>query len=163
MEREREMADNSHMNDMLCDDIVSSDDDTWEIPEEPRARAHSTCVRSPKNFSSEQPHPELHKKQSTSEPTLPAADKEAVNTEYVPNGRRRSASHTVASSANANYYIQNHSAKLTEQAKNLSQEEIEALVIDIFKPLDFYEILFERMKENDRQQENGDAGQSDPQ
>ena len=136
------------MNDLLTDD----EDDISEIPEEPRARANSSFARSPKNSSSEQQHPQLVKKHSTSEPTLPIADKEPVNTNYVPNGRRRSASHTVASSRNADYYIQ-----------NLSQEEIDALVIDIFKPLDFYEILFERMKNNDSQQES-DAGQSaDPQ
>lgn len=147
------------MNDLLTDD----EDDISEIPEEPRARANSSFARSPKNSSSEQQHPQLVKKHSTSEPTLPIADKEPVNTNYVPNGRRRSASHTVASSRNADYYIQNHSASLTEIAKNLSQEEIDALVIDIFKPLDFYEILFERMKNNDSQQES-DAGQSaDPQ
>lgn len=36
--------------------------------------------------------------------------------------------------------------KLTEQAKDLSEEEMRCLEIDIFKPLDFYEILFDRMK-----------------
>ena len=36
--------------------------------------------------------------------------------------------------------------KLTEQAKDLSEEETQCLEMDIFKPLDFYEILFDRMK-----------------
>ena len=36
--------------------------------------------------------------------------------------------------------------KLTEQAKDLSEEEMRCLEIDIFKSLDFYEILFDRMK-----------------
>lgn len=63
------------------------------------------------------------------------------------------------STSSAHYFIQNHSASLTENAKNLSEEEINALVVDIFKPLDFYEILFDRMKENDQLGNNG--GQSD--
>ena len=152
----REMAKNSHIEGVL------SDDDIWEIPEEPRARAHS--ANSPKNSSSEQPPSELRKKHSTSEPTLPVMDKHGVNTDWVPNGRKRSSSHIVLSSTKANYYIQNHSATLTEKAKNLSEEEIEALVIDIFKPLDFYEILFDRMKKNDHKQEsNAGESLSDPQ
>ena len=35
-----------------------------------------------------------------------------------------------------------------EAAKKLSPEEMAALEIDIFKPLDFYEILFNRMKKS---------------
>jgi len=35
---------------------------------------------------------------------------------------------------------------LTENAKKLSPEQLHALEMDIFKPLDFYEILFEKMK-----------------
>ena len=38
------------------------------------------------------------------------------------------------------------SSKLTEQAKLLSKEQMEALELDILKPLDFFELLFERMK-----------------
>ena len=41
---------------------------------------------------------------------------------------------------------------LTENAKKLTPEQMHALELDIFKPLDFYEILFERMKARD----NGD-------
>lgn len=47
---------------------------------------------------------------------------------------------------------------LTENAKHLSPEQLQALEIDIFKPLDFYEILFNRMKAKDN--ENSDRGRS---
>ena len=39
--------------------------------------------------------------------------------------------------------------RLTENAKDLSPEQMLALELDIFKPLDFYEILFNRMKAKD--------------
>ena len=35
---------------------------------------------------------------------------------------------------------------LTENAKDLSPEQLLALEMDIFKPLDFYEIVFDKMK-----------------
>lgn len=47
---------------------------------------------------------------------------------------------------------------LTENAKHLSPEQLQALEMDIFKPLDFYEILFNRMKAKDN--ENSDRGRS---
>jgi len=37
-----------------------------------------------------------------------------------------------------------------ENAKQLSSEQVAALEIDIFKPLDFYEILFNRLKGSDK-------------
>lgn len=37
----------------------------------------------------------------------------------------------------------------TENAKDLTPEQLLALEMDIFKPLDFYEILFDRMKAED--------------
>ena len=43
--------------------------------------------------------------------------------------------------------------RLTENAKDLSAEQMLALELDILKPLDFFEILFNRMKEKD----NGEA------
>lgn len=39
--------------------------------------------------------------------------------------------------------------RLTENAKKLTAEQRQALELDIFKPLDFYEILFNRMKAKD--------------
>ena len=47
---------------------------------------------------------------------------------------------------------------LTENAKHLSPEQLHALEMDIFKPLDFYEILFNRMKAKDN--EKSDQGRS---
>ena len=38
---------------------------------------------------------------------------------------------------------------LTENAKDLSPEQLLALEMDIFKPLDFYEILFDKLKAED--------------
>ena len=46
----------------------------------------------------------------------------------------------------------------TENAKDLSPEELLALEMDIFKPLDFYEILFDRMKAKDKAE--ADRGRS---
>lgn len=42
-----------------------------------------------------------------------------------------------------------HKRKLSDGWQNLSEEEIDLLEIDIFKPLDFYAILMDRMKTND--------------
>ena len=39
---------------------------------------------------------------------------------------------------------------MSESAKKLSAEQMAALEIDIFKPLDFYEILFSRLKVSDK-------------
>lgn len=47
-------------------------------------------------------------------------------------------------------FMKERRTQLTENAKNLSEEEMNLLEIDIFKPLDFYEILFNRMKRNDK-------------
>ena len=129
-----------------------------EIPEESRARAQTTHSPTETASSSQQLHPELRRQTSTSEPTIPVADKDKLNTDFVPSGRQRSSSHTPMSTTAADFF-KNHSASLTENARKLSEEEIDALVIDIFKPLDFYEILFDRMKMNDQQGNNG--GQSD--
>ena len=47
------------------------------------------------------------------------------------------------------------SSKLTEQAKHLSEEQMEALELDILKPLDFFELLFKRMKIRDNEARSG--------
>ena len=65
-----------------------------------------------------------------------------------------------------NSYFTEHAAtrpymrdiELTENAKCLSPEQLQALEMDIFKPLDFYEILFNRMKAKDN--EKSDRGRS---
>ena len=149
--RKREMAEKSTMNETH-----------WklkrEIPEESRVRAQTTNSLTKTATSSQQQNPQLQRQKSLSEPTVKVADKENINADLEPSGRQRSSSHTVTRSSSY-YYIQNHSASLTENAKKLSEEEMNELVVDIFKPLDFYEILFARMKNNDQQGNN--SGQSD--
>ena len=49
------------------------------------------------------------------------------------------------------YFVKQKSDRLTENAKKLSDEELYLLELDIFKPLDFYEILFKRMKRKDEE------------
>ena len=51
------------------------------------------------------------------------------------------------SEASSGFYMRGR--LMAEGAKQLSQEEMAALEIDIFKPLDFYEILINRMKGSD--------------
>ena len=49
------------------------------------------------------------------------------------------------------YFVKQKSDRLTENAKKLSDEELYLLELDIFKPLDFYEILFKRMKKKEEE------------
>ena len=49
---------------------------------------------------------------------------------------------------NDSYFM--NDPRLTENAKHLSKEQMLALELDVLKPLDFYEILFNRMKEKDK-------------
>ena len=63
--------------------------------------------------------------------------------------RSRTLNHGTKSSGN-NFMEKIKSQALTENAQNLSDEEMELLEMDIFKPLDFYDILFRRMKINGR-------------
>jgi len=123
---------------------------TREIPAESRARAQTTPPSTKTTTNSKQQHPQLQRQKSCSELAIKAGvDEEDID----PSGRQRSSSHAVMSTSRAHYFIQNHGASLTENAKKLSEEEI-------FKPLDFYEILFDRMKNNDQQESN--SAQSDP-
>lgn len=48
------------------------------------------------------------------------------------------------------FYMYMSDREMGEGAKNLSPQEIAALELDIFKPLDFYEILFSRLKGSDK-------------
>ena len=49
--------------------------------------------------------------------------------------------------ASSRFYMRDR--VMGEGAKNLSPEKMATLEIDIFKPLDFYEILFNRLKGSD--------------
>lgn len=84
-------------------------------------------------------------KRRASEPIL----QKEVQPGHFPAGRRRgTCSRLQVMSCSTDYFSDDSSAAsgLTEQAKQLSQEEMDSLEIDIFKPLDFYELLFNRMK-----------------
>lgn len=104
-----------------------------------RSRANS-AVESSKATNPHQ-HPKLCKRRSSESDVQEIREEHRVTSEFFSNGRRRAQTfHT------PNDYFIHRSGKLTENAKKLSQEEIHSLEIDIFKPLDFFELLFERMK-----------------
>lgn len=131
------------------------DDETWtdtlETPKQ-RPQASKTCFT--ETFAQDQKE-RLGRLQSR-EPTLSVAQTE-VNSWLVPNGRKRSSSHSVMPSDEIDdYFIKRNSNTLTENAKKLSQEDLYSLVLHIFKALDLYEILFDRMKKNDGQKEETD-------
>lgn len=51
--------------------------------------------------------------------------------------------------SSGSYFMEKRKSQaLTENAQYLSDEEMELLEMDIFKPLDFYDILFSRMNIN---------------
>ena len=87
-------------------------------------------------------------KRWTTEANLVTKGRSAVST-----GRNRSRQHAMSCSSyfkEKDYFIKQKSAKLTENAKKLTEEEMQLLELDIFKPLDFYELSFNRMKDKDR-------------
>ena len=57
-------------------------------------------------------------------------------------------SYFIKDRTNDSYFM--NDPRLTENAKHLSKEQMLALELDILKPLDFYEILFNRMKAKDK-------------
>ena len=116
-----------------------------QIPADLRRRSNSATENSEETLKPNQ-HPKLCKHRSSESDALKRAEEPAI-VDNVCYGRKRAQSlHTSRSSSD--YFIY-RSGKLTESAKKLSQEEIHSLEIDIFKPLDFFEILFERMKITD--------------
>ena len=116
------------------------------LPSIPRHRSISTG-KIPEQFA-ENMHPKLGQRRS-SESDLAGKEEEMV-LDYLPYGRRRRSCQV----SSGDYFIY-RSGKLTENAKKLSKDEIHSLEIDIFKPLDFYEILFERMKITDNKTQVG--------
>ena len=111
--------------------------------------------KSEKNRMSMPGYPTVVTRQS-SETDLPAKQEE----EYKENLKQtrsirkfRSRGQAVSCSS---YFIEDRDTRffmkdprLTENAKNLTPEEVLALELDILKPLDFYEIFFNRMKAKD--------------
>ena len=104
-------------------------------------------------------HPPLTKRRS-SESDLFAQRKQEHQKKLKQNFDETSRSRTQTMSCNS-YFMKDRTndsyfmndPRLTENAKNLSAEQMLALDLDLLKPLDFYEIFFNRMKEKD----NGEA------
>ena len=107
-------------------------------------------------------HPNLEKRRS-SEGDLPAIEKEEEYKEHqqlTKHGRRRFRKriHTVSCSS---YFNNNQVATsqflsdprvVMENAKHLSHEEMNSIHMDILKPLDFFELFFNRLKVQDNEQ-----------
>ena len=104
-----------------------------------RARANSTH----REQIRENLHAKLRKRRS-SESDIPQGN-EMTSRDHTSQGRTRAGSCHIPSSV-GDYFIRRSRGKLTENASKLSPEEIHSLEIDIFKPIDFYEILFEGMQ-----------------
>lgn len=104
-----------------------------------RARANSTD----REKIRENLHPKLRKRRS-SESDITQGN-EMTSRDHTSQGRTRAGSCHIPSSF-GDYFIRRSRGKLTENASKLSAEEIHSLELDIFKPIDFYEILFERMQ-----------------
>lgn len=121
--------------------------DAVKFPSHPKSQVNSELMQgSPQSHEESQPKISLTE-QNSSEPAPAAPKREDSNGDTAE--RKRSESVPVTNEGSKDYFFW-RSNSLTEQAKHLSEEEIQALEIDIFKPLDFYEILFTRMKERNR-------------
>ena len=139
--------------------------DLLQVPMHNKRRSHSSSGL-PEDSQQNQ-HPTLCKRVS-SEPNIPTAlgqDLLEVYPGYVPAKRTRDRNQFM--SCSADYFSSStgydSASRLTEQAKNLTPEEMHSLELDIFKPLDFYEILFERMKAKDKETEASDSGKQNDQ
>lgn len=140
--------------------------DLLQVPRQPKRRSHSSSGL-PEDSSEQNQRPPLCKRVS-SEPNIPTAlskDLLEVYPCYIPAERRRSRNQFMSCSADYFSSKTGHdsSSRLTEQAKNLTPEEMHSLELDIFKPLDFYEILFERMKAKDEETAVSHSGKQNDQ
>lgn len=133
---EESEIDKSRQNDMQVRNLL-------QIPAELRRRSNSTTENSAEETLKPNQHPKLSKRRSSESDALKRAEEPSMVDDFRYGRRRAQSFHT-----SSDYFIY-RSGKLTENAKKLSQEEIHSLEIDIFKPLDFFEILFERMKITD--------------
>ena len=107
-------------------------------------------------------HPRLEKRRS-SEGDLPAKEKEEESKEHqqlTKHGRRRFRKRTQTMSCGS-YFNNNQVATsqflsdprvVAENAKHLSHQEMNSIHMDILKPLDFFEIFFNRLKVRDNEQ-----------
>lgn len=142
------------------------DNNLLQIPRQPKRRSNSSSGL-PEDSSQQKQHQPLSKRVS-SEPNLPTALSQElleVYPCYIPAGRRRSRNQFM--SCSTDYFSSKTTndavGRLTEQAKYLTQEEMHSLELDIFKPLDFYEILFERMKAKDKETAVSHSGEQNDQ
>lgn len=114
-----------------------------QIPAEAKGRPSSTSdipEDSPKEIK-----PQIRQRPS-SESDLTEANAQSMGKANNSAALRHGGRFQTLFNLNEHFSDCNSSWKLTEQAKHLSQEEMHSLEIDIFKPLDFYEILFNRMR-----------------
>lgn len=130
------------------EEIQAEANDPLQVPLDPKPRANSDCMAKPPRGTEKQPQLGMPLDKPSSEPAIPSSRTQYGHDDSAPKKRNRSGSEPVAYDRSKAYFF-HRSESLTEQAKHLSEEEIQALEIDIFKPLDFYEILFERIKAND--------------
>ena len=147
-------------SEMECSDVKELvwDNNLLQIPRQQPKRRSNSSSGLPEDSSQQKQHQPLSKRVS-SEPNLPTALSQElleVYPCYIPAGRRRSRNRNQFMSCSADYFSSKASnngaaGRLTEQAKYLTEEEMHSLELDIFKPLDFYEILFERMKAKDKE------------
>ena len=140
--------------------------DLLQIPMQQRRRSRSSSEL-PEDSSQQTQHPTLCKRVS-SEPNIPTAlgqDLLEVCPCYIPGERRRNRNQFM--SCSADYFSSktgyDAASRLTEQAKYLTEEEMRSLELDIFKPLDFYEILFNRMKAKDKETAVSHSGKENDQ
>ena len=105
-------------------------------------------------------HPPLTKRRSSESDLL--AQRKQENQKQLKQNFDETTSRSRAQTMSCNSYFMKdrtndsyfmNDPRLTENTKNLSAEQMLALELDILKPLDFYEIFFNRMKEKD----NGEA------
>ena len=92
-------------------------------------------------------HPPLTKRRSSESDLL--ARRKQEHQEQLKQNFEGTTSRSRAQTMSCNSYFMND-PRLTENAKDLSQEQMLALELDVLKPLDFFEILFNRMKAKDK-------------
>ena len=124
-------------------------DDLQKVSFEPKPTANFDSVAKPTQLKVKPLSHSMisHVKRTSHEPVIQVSSTEDIN-DGAATEKNRSESEPAVYESSKGYFI-HRSNSLTEQAKHLSEEEILALEIDIFKPLDFYELLFNRMKAND--------------
>ena len=95
-------------------------------------------------------HPPLTKRRSSKSDLL--AQRKREHQEQLKENFDGTTSKSRAQTMSCNSYFMND-PRLTENAKDLSQEQMLALELDVLKPLDFFEILFNRMQAKDNGEE----------